>query len=307
MELPGFIKSAKNYIKRQYARLKSFITGKPMPDNDNTPITQPHTDHMVATSNSTTPDITIDIKPVEPLEAGKPCRLEITLYDRNTGQRIPSEELDIVHTKKLHLLVIDKSLSDYHHIHPKATDKLGVYSCEFTPETPYDYNAWADFTLSQNHKNIILKHEISGKVKAPLNNEVAVNKLTIDGVTVEWSVEKPLQANRDAMLKLKFTDAVTGKPVGNLEPILGAFAHLVGFSADGENFIHAHPIEDGKEKEGALQFHLQPEKAGQAKFFLQINRGGKEITFAIPQQINEPQKMAERIASKPATQHHHYL
>ena len=49
-----------------------------------------------------------------------------------------------VHTQKIHLLINDASLTDYHHEHPKPTDMPGEYAFAFTPSNPGPYRIWAD-------------------------------------------------------------------------------------------------------------------------------------------------------------------
>src|SRR6185295_13358412 len=54
------------------------------------------------------------------------------------------EDLREVHTKKIHLLIVDPSLVDYHHEHPVPTGIPGEYAFRFTPRTRGPYRAFAD-------------------------------------------------------------------------------------------------------------------------------------------------------------------
>ncbi|MGE0754702.1 MAG: hypothetical protein AB7L92_06035 [Alphaproteobacteria bacterium] len=56
----------------------------------------------------------------------------------------------------------------------------------------------------------------------------------------------------------------SGMPVRDLEPVMGAYAHMVGFSADGNRIIHCHPVGD------------EPQYAGKTQFYVQIRRQGND-------------------------------
>ncbi|MDI1226747.1 MAG: hypothetical protein PSY14_03575 [bacterium] len=78
----------------------------------------------------------------------------------------------------------------------------------------------------------------------------------------------------------------SGKPVTDLEPGMGALAHIVGFYDDFAAVVHIHPM--GKEptadteRSGSdLSFHLEPAKAGYLKLFVQVRRGGKDIFIPV--------------------------
>lgn len=61
---------------------------------------------------------------------------------------------------------------------------------------------------------------------------------------VTLAADQPLRAGVDLTLSLKLSDAATGQPVADLDPYLGAWAHVVVLSRDGADFLHAHPLED---------------------------------------------------------------
>ena len=73
-----------------------------------------------------------------------------------------------------------------------------------------------------------------------------------------------------------------GKPFNQLEPVMGAFAHVVGFGEDYSSVLHIHPMgkeptsdsERGGEK---LEFHIEPEKSGFVKLFAQVRINEKDI------------------------------
>jgi hypothetical protein len=64
--------------------------------------------------------------------------------EKATSEAISPPDLIESHTKKLHLLIVDQSLTDYHHEHPTPTKVPGEYTFTFTPHKPGPYRAWAD-------------------------------------------------------------------------------------------------------------------------------------------------------------------
>lgn len=86
------------------------------------------------------------IRTSEPLAVGHPCSAVLKL-ERPDGSPVYLSELIESHTKRIHLLIVDRSLIDYHHEHPVPTKTPGEYSFSFTPKRPGSYRAWADLRV----------------------------------------------------------------------------------------------------------------------------------------------------------------
>lgn len=193
----------------------------------------------------------------------------VTLSD-DAGQPLPPDRLQTLHTKKLHLLVIDESMTDYRHVHPEATQAAGVYSFSFTPATAHDYALWADFA-PKGGKEEYIRMALKGKeaCAAPCVDETPSFFATAGALRARLSVE-------DGMGTLSLSDK-EGKPVSDLEQVMGAYAHVVGFYADGKDVIHVHPMSE--EPDSELMFHMEAPRAGTVKLFAQVRRKGKDIYF----------------------------
>ncbi len=72
------------------------------------------------------------VSTVAPLTVGQPVRALLHLQ-RPNGEPVSPSDLIETHTKKIHLLMVDSSLTDYHHEHPVPTRNPGEYSFSFTP------------------------------------------------------------------------------------------------------------------------------------------------------------------------------
>ena len=203
-----------------------------------------------------------------------------TLIDK-AGRILGPRDLRVVHTERLHLLMVHESLEDYHHIHPTLTDN-GFFDIQFKPMYSGEYRIWADIVPRSTgvQEYVPFKLKIIGNKNArysPRFSEI----VSIDSYrfTFQWLNE---------MLRIQIARA-GGKPVLDLEPIMGTFGHLVGFSQALMEPIHAHP--EGKEPLLAsdrggptLDFHIGELGNGTYRFYLQVRISGQELY--VPYDLN---------------------
>jgi hypothetical protein len=64
------------------------------------------------------------------------------------------------------------------------------------------------------------------------------------GVHVVMHSPPKIISGADTAFDFELKDAATGKEVNDIEPWLGAWAHVSIASADGGDFIHARPLDD---------------------------------------------------------------
>ncbi|MDP1602839.1 MAG: hypothetical protein Q8M03_06190 [Legionella sp.] len=224
---------------------------------------------------------------------GEDKQVFFKLRNSITNQPLSLTDLKEVHTQKIHLLIIDESLEDYSHIHPTPADKPGLYQFTWHPlKKNASYFAWVDIVPVQTDKQQYLQASLTkGSGKSALINRQQVSTTKMDNLTFTLSFDQtPLKVRVPAMGKITISDA-KGKPVQTLEPIMGAFAHIVGFSDDLKTVIHVHPM--GKEPTASsdrggpsLEFHLQADKAGFIKLFAQVKINGKELFVPFGVMIN---------------------
>jgi hypothetical protein len=63
-----------------------------------------------------------------------------------SGKPIGPQDLQLAHTRKLHLLIVDPTLTDYQHVHPEPGARAGEWVFAFTPARSGLYRIFADFT-----------------------------------------------------------------------------------------------------------------------------------------------------------------
>jgi hypothetical protein len=242
-----------------------------------------------------------------PLVAGKPARLRLHMKHTATNLPVTADELAVVETKIIHLFVVDQSLKDYHHIHPTPTSVPGVYEVEFTPKTSNNYSAWSHFTMANadrkpdEDKVHWIKNAIPGALKRNVPAYVAMNNEARPGeLAFSWKAEPPLRKGVSSVVTVHVTDAM-GNPISDLQPTIGAFAHMMGFSADGKSVVHSHPMgmeptSDDQRAGPTLRFHVEPDNSGPMQFYVQVMHKGRDVFASFGQQIQDPARTAARMA-----------
>lgn len=229
------------------------------------------------------PSIVSEVRTADgsPLEIGKvkPMILSLKTKDKKPVQY---EDLIEIHTERIHLLVVDPSLSDYQHIHPTPAEKIGEYKFDFAPRKSGKYIFYSDLlpkkTNAQEYSTASLTMAGTPEpVKKKENREI-----TVEGYTFKLAFENPELVQGQSNLGSVTVLDKDGKPFDKLEPLMGAFAHLVGFSEDRAHVLHIHP--QGKEPKSAderggptLNFYVVPNYPGYQELYAQVQINGKDV------------------------------
>lgn len=245
------------------------------------PMPAGHHHEMQAAEANTSHTIQLTVDKIE--SKGKTKIVQIKLSQIKDGTPLTLDQLKEVHTEKVHLLIINDTLDDYSHLHPVALTEPGLYQFEWTPKKDGNYRIWADlFPLSSNTQEYAIADLTQVKTASQPINKTTQMESTVNDYHFRLAFENPqLVVGKAVMGSVMVTDP-KGNPVTWLEPIMGAYAHIVGFSEDWKSVVHIHPMgvepKTATDKGGPmLHFHLQPEKAGFVKLFVQVRINGKEM------------------------------
>lgn len=236
------------------------------------------------------------------IETGKQTELVFTVKD-SSGATV--KDLQIVHEKPMHLLIVSDDLAFFDHIHPLPQSD-GTLKVPFTFPEGGNYKLYVDYTPKDEHQLIDrIDLKVSGKerVKQALIEDVAPSK-TVESLKVVMASSKTLRAGDELMLNFTVTDAKTDKPVKDLEKYLGEYAHFVVISEDTTQFLHVHPMANSKGSESTtVMAHTKFPKAGLYKLWAQFQRGGKVITVPFVVNVVEGDKAQTETkkASEPTT------
>ncbi|HEY3654563.1 MAG TPA: hypothetical protein VGL34_06190 [Steroidobacteraceae bacterium] len=217
-----------------------------------------------------------------PLEAGKPAHAILHLR-RADDQPVTPAELIETHTRKIHLLVVDGSLTDYHHEHPQPATTPGDYAFDFRPSKPGPYLAWADLRPLPMGLQEYEPAIIAGMGNSePVTNKEPRLSGDAEGLRFELVLAKPqIKVGEPTGAKLRITKR-DGSGFDQLEPVMAAFAHLVGFNEDKETVLHMHPIgvpiTDPNVRGGPeLDFKIYATRPGYVRLFAQVQIGGRQV------------------------------
>ena len=219
-----------------------------------------------------------------PLAQGRPVQVTILLRKRD-GSPVLLPDLTITHTQPIHMLIVDPALEDYHHEHPVQTSTPGEYTFSFTPAKASSYRIFADVVPSASGVQEYPYVDLPGSGSPPAIHQENTTVATVAGLRfqllVENSEREPLRAQQPRNLRITIQD-LAGQPVTRLEPVMAAFAHLVGFYADGHTVVHLHPaggeITNPTLRGGSsLDFKFFPPKPGFLRLYVQVQLDGQAI------------------------------
>jgi len=224
--------------------------------------------------------VSIALSLPSPALAGEAVHAAVVMRT-STGKPVTPEDLMVVHTRRLHLLVVDPSLTDYQHVHPEPLGRPGEWGFSFTPRAGGTYRVFADFTPAATGRGLYASADLAvagppAIAAAALPTQPATGSLRFSLV----SVQQPVRVNQPIDLQFS-VQRDDGAAIG-LQPLMGAFAHLVAFDETRSGFAHLHPVEDEAKAPDAnhprLNFKLTIPKAGRYVIWAQINVAGEEQT-----------------------------
>lgn len=223
----------------------------------------------------------VELKAESGAEAGKPTALRFTIRDTKTKAAV--KDFDIAHTKVFHLLMASRDLSWFTHEHPEAQPD-GTFTISQVFPSGGLYRVYADVAPRGAGSQILgTTLTVRGAAPKPVPLVPSALKNTVDGITANVSLASPVPVGRSTSIAFKLSDALSGQPLTDLEPYLGAFGHLMIIHQDGQTVVHSHPAEDeaglAQSRKGTVLFNARFPKPGLYKAWGQFQRAGKVVTI----------------------------
>ncbi len=222
-----------------------------------------------------------------PVTVGRETSFTLTLATAS-GQPIGPVDLLVAHTRKLHLMVVDPALGDYHHVHPEPGEKPGEWTFAVTPSESGTYRVFADFTPAVTARGLYASadFEVAAAPRAGAPRPSVVVDHTPNRVFEAHGLRFQLAADPDPIVsrqeaRLTFTvERLDGGMVG-LAPVMDAYAHLVAFNETRSGFAHLHPDQiDLSVRPDAtkptLTFRITIPEPGRYVIWAQVNVSGTE-------------------------------
>jgi hypothetical protein len=185
----------------------------------------------------------------------------------------PVTQYTKTHEKDLHLIVVRRDLSGFHHLHP-AMAADGTWSIPFTFTAGGTWRLYADFQPAGHDSAITLGTDVNVTgmyVPVPLAEPAGVYSFHGYDVTLQGT---PI-AGKESELTFKVSRG--GKPVTDLQPYLGAFGHLVSLRGGDLAYLHNHPAAHagpGAKGGPEIMFATTFPTAGTYSLFLDFQHAG---------------------------------
>jgi len=231
--------------------------------------------------------------------AGEPVTVSLILNGPD-GEAVTADDIASTHGEKLHVMVVDEGLEDFIRLHPDAGPD-GFFEVTFTPNYPRTYRVWTHYALAggeaahsheedeDHHHDEATASEsevmlsdalIVGEESAPPLPAGNVLTASVDGLRYELALAKEVTVGEPVNLTVTVSGADRA-PFEGLEPLMGAYGHLVGFSQGATSMVQAystgdHPHGDTSRGGPELRFETTFEEAGPHRLFLQTKADGEE-------------------------------
>ena len=203
------------------------------------------------------------VAPRTRLVAGKAQPFALRILDRR-GQ--PLRSYDVVHARRMHVVVIRRDLTGFQHVHP-TLQRDGTWAVRLGALAPGAYRALADFSTAGD--NLVLGVDLFVGGRAPLRRLPPPTRGTLTGAYSVFLNSRPPTAGE--AVTLRFGVRREGARAA-LEPYLGARGHLVVLREGDLAYLHVHADEDD------LAFETTFPSPGRYRAFLEFAAGGRVYT-----------------------------
>lgn len=218
--------------------------------------------------------LVVKTKPSQP-QAGEVTKLLLQILG-DDGQ--PITKFALLHEKLVHLIVVRDGLDEFSHLHPHV-DSSGNITIEFAFPKSGQYRLFADHQpegqtpgLARGELIVAGDDESAAALVPNASDEVAVGEIK-SHVAFQ-------RGDQETTVRFHLVNA-SGQVVGDLQPYLGAMGHLVIISADGAEYVHAHPLSESQTApEGVVEFAAHFPKPGLYKAWGQFQR--HDAVFTVP-------------------------
>lgn len=226
------------------------------------------------------------------VRAGVPAKLRFTVAHPRTGEQV--KDFHILHDMPFHLFVVSQDLSHFEHVHPDL-QRDGSLTIETTFPKDGHYRIYCDFFPAGGLPQVAFLNLVTAGFaddivasQAHLTPDQELKK-SVDGINFNLRIDpEKFFAGQQATLIYHLADAVTGEPLTDLQPYLGAWGHTLILSEDGTDYLHSHPTEMVPDNADRAKFAGKPEvrfetffpRPGNYRIWSQFQRGGRLTTVS---------------------------
>lgn len=244
----------------------------------------------------------MDVRVLPSRDSGGPAGLRLLLTDPDRDAEV--SDMVTVHEKPLHVFVISRDLEYFAHLHPTQKADHSFVLDPILP--PGAYVVIADFLPRDGspqmlHRAIVVPGPRASPVtpKAPtLDIDIphpgsrpgsaawGTTEKVVDGVRVRLEAAD-FVAGQTALLRFSLLNASDGSTISDLEPFLGAPAHLLMTTASLSDSVHGHP-EENTLQSPVITFRPSLPGPGPLKLWIQFQRRGRLSVASFVLDVLEP-------------------
>lgn len=181
----------------------------------------------------------------------------------------PVQRFTPIHERDLHLIVVNRELTAFHHVHP-TLNPAGTWSIDLPALDPGAYRAVADFQIDDGPRLALgTDLTVAGNYR-PTALDAPTSTSLADGYEVGLTAERSETGELTAQLTVRRH----GELVTDLQPYLGANGHLVAMRAGDLAYAHVHPVEEGDATPGVVAFDAELTSAGRYGLFFDFKHDG---------------------------------
>ena len=225
----------------------------------------------------TLPPARFDTYPVDFRVTATTAGARLRLAVQDPRRRTTVRTFAIVHERPMHLFVVGEGLDFFAHEHPLQQPD-GVFMLDLPLPRAGAYMAIAEFLpdggTPQTFQQMFTTGGLSARTAAPA---VDLEPKIAGGVRVSLDASQ-VKAGEVRPLVVRIEDAATGARVTDLQPYLGAAAHMLLVSADLTEAVSGHP--DGPLVDPGITFTPLIPRPGRYKAWIQFQRGGTVSTVS---------------------------
>ena len=216
--------------------------------------------------------VALEVSSPAPTGAGK-STLTFQMIDTAQNKLISESDLSLSHEAKLHMMIYDPSLKEFQHVHPQMTSAgNATWNVEVNFQVNGNYWVWVQGELASSGESFSASNRMLVTGAKPAWPETALLDLRSgeDSNSIVTLGSTTLRAGKMAMLNMVFSHKDGTSPV--ITPYLGAVAHVVATSSDGDVLIHVHPMAGSSANVGML--HVSFQEAGFYRLWIQFIDNG---------------------------------
>lgn len=171
-------------------------------------------------------------------------QLRFKVFDASNGEEVTL--FNTLYEKKVHMIVVDQTLTYFNHIHPTQNESEFTIITQFPQNGMYHiYLDFQPFGAIEQQFAFTLPVGDPSMMDIPEQKVDTVLKKSFNEYAVELSFSQPLEAKKVSVgqqeLTFTLTDATTKKPLINLKPYLASFGHLAMINQKTFEYVHVHP------------------------------------------------------------------